>query len=350
MPQAARNDLGLRDDSFVLPDGLHAGMVSFPGVDGNAFAGWRKLIFRVSCAQKFYFMAAKIQIPDELKQDLPPTKWGKILGVTPIIMTVIATMLAGLASSEMTKAQYDRSLAAQLQSKAGDQWSYYQAKKLRSAVARNTLDLLAATSEVPPLDAAVLGNADAATVAALTKNQLPEAVPAKMDDGVQAAIDALGNSKPETDIAAVLNQVKPTTLAAALTAAQDAATAFDNAAKPINKASDKFDDALMAGDKNIFRSFSAARLRYTSARYDAESRLNMAVASVYELQVRQNNYSAEKHHRRSGKFFYGMLASQMAVILSTFAIAARKRNFLWSVAAAAGVAAVSFSLYVYLYV
>ena len=99
-------------------------------------------------------MAEKIKIPEELKADLPPSKWGKVLGTTPIVMAVIATMLAGLASSEMTKAQYDRSMAAQLQSKAGDQWSYYQAKKLRSAVAHNTLDLLAATSEVSPLAAA----------------------------------------------------------------------------------------------------------------------------------------------------------------------------------------------------
>jgi len=295
-------------------------------------------------------MAGKIEIPDAIKQDLPQTKWGKILGVTPIVMTVIATMLAGLASSEMTKAQYDRSLAAQLQSKAGDQWSYYQAKKLRSAVAHNTLDLLAATSEVTPLEAAALPNADATAVAALTKNQLPAAAPAKFDDGVQAALEALENSKPETEIAAVLNKVKPATLAEALTAAQNAATAFDAVAKPINKASDKFDESLMMGDKNVFRSFSAARLRYTSARYEAESRLNMAVAGIYELQVRQNNYTAEKHHARSGKFFYGMLAAQLAVILSTFAIAARQRNFLWSVAAAAGSAAVAFSVYVYLYV
>ena len=81
-------------------------------------------------------MAPKIQSPENLKADLPPNKFGKILGATPIIMTVIATMLAGLASSEMTKAQYDRAMAAQLQSKAGDQWSYFQAKKLRSAVAQ----------------------------------------------------------------------------------------------------------------------------------------------------------------------------------------------------------------------
>jgi hypothetical protein len=122
-------------------------------------------------------MAAKIQIPDELKKDLPQSTWGKILGATPIVMAVIATMLAGLASSEMTKAQYDRALAAQLQSKAGDQWGYFQAKKLRGAVAHNSLDLLAATVQVAPLTAAALPDADAATVAALVENKMPPAPP-----------------------------------------------------------------------------------------------------------------------------------------------------------------------------
>ena len=36
-------------------------------------------------------------IPEELKKDLPQTAWGKILTATPVIMTVIATLLAGLA-------------------------------------------------------------------------------------------------------------------------------------------------------------------------------------------------------------------------------------------------------------
>jgi hypothetical protein len=295
-------------------------------------------------------MAAKIEIPENLKADLPQNKFGKILGATPVVMAVVATMLAGLASSEMTRAQYDRSFAAQLQSKAGDQWSYYQAKKLRSAVARNTLDLLAATSEVRPLNAATLVDADAATIAAFTKNQLPPELPVIFDDGVNAALAAVENYQPETDVAAALVKVKPAQIAAALTAAQDAATAFDLATKPVNKASDNFDETLMAGDKRMFQDFSAARLRYTSARYEAEARLNQSIASLYELQVRQNNYTAEKHHKRSGKFFYGMLAAQLAVIISTFAIAARQRNFLWSIAAAAGLAAIAFAAYVYLYV
>jgi hypothetical protein len=295
-------------------------------------------------------MAPKIEIPENLKADLPPTKFGKILGATPIIMAVVATMLAGLASSEMTKAQYDRSFAAQIQSKAGDQWSYYQAKKLRSASARNTLDLLAATSDVLPLDAAVLSNADAATIAAFLKNQLPDVATVKFDDGVNAALAAMESSKPEAEVAAAITKVKPAQLAASLKTAQDAATAFDNATKSINKTSDQLDESLMPGDRRTFRDFSAARLRYTAARYEAEARLNQAIANIYELQVRQNNYSAEKHHRRSGKFFYGMLAAQLAVIIATFAIAARQRNFLWSIAAIAGLAAIAFATYVYLYV
>jgi hypothetical protein len=293
-------------------------------------------------------MAAKIQIPDELKKDLPPSAWGKILGATPIVMTVIATMLAGLASSEMTKAQYDRASAAQLQAKAGDQWGYFQAKKLRSAVAHNSLDLLAASVEVTPLTAAALPDTDAATVAALVKTQLPAATPAHFDDAVSAALAALGSSAPESEVTAKLLKIKPGGLDDALKAAQSAADAFDNATKPVNATMDKLDETLPGGDKNVFRSFSAAHLRYMAARYDAEAKLNQAVASVYELQVRQNNYTAEKHHKRSAKFFYGMLASQMGVIISTFAIAARKRSFLWSIAAAAGAAAVSFSIYVYL--
>jgi len=295
-------------------------------------------------------MAGKIEIPEQIKSELPLTKWGKILGVTPIVMTVIATMLAGLASSEMTKAQYDRSLAAQLQSKAGDQWSYYQAKKLRGAVARNTLDLLMATAEVAPFDAAALPNANAAAVAALTKNELPATAPAQLAPEVRAVLDQVANARPEGEIAAALAKVAPASLAASLQAAQDAALAFDNASKGVNRIVDQADEALMAGDKPVFRGFSAARLRYTAARYDLESQLNLTVAGLYELQVRQGNYSAEKHHARSSEFFYGMLAAQLGVIVSTFALAARKRNLLWSLAAAAGMVAVAFSVYVYLYV
>ncbi|MGH7943572.1 MAG: hypothetical protein ACREH8_10020 [Opitutaceae bacterium] len=84
------------------------------------------------------FPLLKADIPDALKADLPQSKWGRVLSATPVVLAVISTLLAGLASSEMTKAQYDRSLAAQLQSKAGDQWSFFPAKRLRGALQNST--------------------------------------------------------------------------------------------------------------------------------------------------------------------------------------------------------------------
>jgi hypothetical protein len=62
-----------------------------------------------------------------------------------------------------------------------------------------------------------------------------------------------------------------------------------------------------------------------------------------------SNMAAERHHRRSERFFLGMLAAQAAVITATFALAARQRSILWSLAAAVGVVAIVFAVYVYVW-
>ena len=291
---------------------------------------------------------AEVKIPEELKAAIPQNWWGKILVATPVVMTVIATMLAGLASSEMTKAQYDRALAAQLQSKAGDQWGYFQAKKLRSAVAANSFALLASTVEFHPLEPASLPDADSLTVAALTKLEIPKTAAVEFSGALQEALEAIEKSPGEQENA--LKKVSPDALAQALIAAKDAVKAFDDAIKPISRAIDRYEETFLQGDRTVFRDFNAARLRFQSSRYETEARRNQVVATIYELQVRKSNYAAEKHFLRSAKFFYGMLAAQMAVIIATFAIAAHQKNFLWIIAALAGLAAVSFAVYVFLYV
>ena len=40
------------------------------------------------------------ELKQELKADLPPTTWGKILGATPVVMAVVATMTRGSAGFE----------------------------------------------------------------------------------------------------------------------------------------------------------------------------------------------------------------------------------------------------------
>src|SRR5262249_25084295 len=77
--------------------------------------------------------------------------WSSILSTTPVVLTVFATVLAGLSSSEMTQAQYYRSLAAQNQSKASDQWNFFQAKRIRGTEIQRTVRLLQALSEPGPV-------------------------------------------------------------------------------------------------------------------------------------------------------------------------------------------------------
>jgi hypothetical protein len=290
----------------------------------------------------------KTKITDDLKADLPQTKWGKVLSATPVVMTIIATMLAALASSEMTRAQYDRSLAAQQQSKAGDQWSYFAAKKTRGLMQRDTLDVLRSVATVRPLETADIGKTTAEVQQGLFTGELP-GVPAALatDENVKAALDALDAGKPESEISTLLAKVKDETLAETLRITRERANAFDAALKPVSQAVDQIEKSHADASPDAARSLTAARLRFNGNRYDAEARLNQAIANVLELQVRKNNLSAERHHQRSGRFFYGMLVAQAGVIISTFAIAARKRNLLWSLAAAAGAVAVSFAVYVY---
>jgi hypothetical protein len=339
----------------------------------------------------------KVQIPNDLKADMPQTTFGKILSATPVVMAVVATMLAGLASSEMTRAQYDRSLGAQQQSKAGDQWSFFQAKRLRGAYQRSSLDLLQNVVEVRPLDGAALkaffeqlpalvtqGSPERQAEAAKVKLELlsvldsaggqqavkclergevpPAGTGPALDPKVKAAEAGVENLSTDQEMAALLAPVDNKTLEEAVRAGRDRAQAFDAATKPINQAIDQMESLVArqtaclqqaagtGGVPSLSRDFTAARLRYSALRYEVEARLNQAIANLYELQVRKSNISAERHHVRSQRFFVGMLGAQLGVIVSTFAMAARKRNLLWSLAAAAGLLAIVFAIYVYLYV
>jgi hypothetical protein len=200
---------------------------------------------------------------------------------------------------------------------------------------KNSLELLQATTDIRPVDNPAL-------------EKLPAPASLKAEGNIEAALQALEKQKPETEIAELLKPVDDKSLAAALQSAKDNALSFDSAVAPANQAMDKLEKSLPAGDKSSARDLAAARMRLGAARYDAEAKLNQNIASLYELQVRKSNISAERHHKRSGQFFFGMLSAQAAVIVSTFAMAARQRNFLWTLAAVAGLAAIIFAIYVYL--
>jgi hypothetical protein len=338
----------------------------------------------------------------------PKTLWEKTLNYTPVVMTVIATLLAGMSNSELSAAQYERSAAAQYQSKADDQWNYFQGKKLRGIALDNTLDLVQTLGQAGTFDAAAfearvkiwgdqLGKSDAddagracaelATTlsGAGTKEALaavgsgPQFTPKPIADAkVRAATDAIGAGKPDADIATLVKAVDAPRLTEAMRTADENSKALDAAVGSTNKALESLRppleklcaaanmqaraarngattpnsaaDSLAASIQSTTADFAAARLRFGSRRYALEAPLNQELALLTEIQVHQANIEADHHRQRSRLFFVGSLIAQAAVIGATLALAMKQKNLLWALAAIAGLAAVSFGLYVRLFV
>jgi len=385
-------------------------------------------------------------------------------------MTVVATLLAGLSSGEMTRAQYFRSLAAQNQSKVGDQWAFFQAKRARGTSNDLTVKLLRAMSDahdVDPealraladrlcdqlrvadkpardlaaqIDKAKLGSpgeplrtaaqrlgrvaaeknakADALrqriaealqdadvkmALACLRAGALPEAAggasPAAQDPRIQEALEEIGRRKTVQETEALVAPIPDADLQRAIRDTENRAKAFDETGKPIGKALERVDklidemvviarsyaraadavreaaDAATAGGGNVppeprqavtalarnaatlkasvnelNNNFTAAQLRYNAWRYEHEARDNQRAAGLYEIQVRKNSWTAERHRLRSIYFFYGMLAAQAGVTIASLALAVKLRSLLWGLASFAGLVAVCIAAYVYIYV
>jgi hypothetical protein len=120
----------------------------------------------------------------------------------------------------------------------------------------STLDLLTATTTLRTLDAAALksfGDVDERAVSALVNGQLPATPVLSPDPAIKTVLERVEGGRPEAEIAAA----------------------------PLNEAT---------------RDFIAARLRYAAARYDAEAKANLAVATVLELQMRKSNLIAVRYN------------------------------------------------------
>lgn len=282
-------------------------------------------------------------------------------------MTVVSTVLAGLSNGEMSRAQYSRSLAAQQQSKVGDQWSFYQAKRTRSTILRSQLALIEATTDSGPLHLAALRAALGTMVnddewrlaeAALTRGEPAAFKPAPYSNSaaITAAIALVAASRPEHELSGALKAVKIPEVEEALGVAQANAQGFDALLAPTTRALDRVERGLAAkidsGDvpvRALRRDFAVGRFHYDAVRYDAEARNNRAVAELYELQIRLSNRAAERNRLRSDCFFAAMAVAQLAVVLATLSIAEHRRVTVWTIAAVIGVTATGSGAYFYLF-
>jgi hypothetical protein len=363
------------------------------------------------------------------------TRWETVLISTPIILTVVATVLAGLSSSEMSSAQYFRSLAAQMQSKASDQWSYFQAKKLRAEQCGNTVQILRGISQPTPVDArdlretanrlidemlrvtaatnvlhrsmievgtemsdhwkaaaAYVSQMDAGTTRPDGADDLADFMRAEIPDireqpiGDRQLLDAtraVDSHVPESDLQRQAGQISQNDLDGATAIANENVDAFDKAVERISAGRARIeracsgitrealaferatrqapDQVIAIAPPNSIASIheltsqlsgavAIAGLNFNSNRYQREARYNQVLGQLLEVQVRRQSFISDRHRARSREFFYGMLGAQAGVTIATFSLAVRRGSWLWGLAASAGLAAVTFAAYVYLFV
>jgi hypothetical protein len=112
---------------------------------------------------------------------------------------------------------------------------------------------------------------------------------------------------------------------------------------------ERTDSVVQAAAEELNGMFKAGRYGYTARRQGREASYNLNIAGLYEVQVRLNSLNSGRHRTRSKLFFFGMLAAQAGVTIASLSLAVRQRNILWGLAGLAGIGAVLFSGYVYLY-
>jgi hypothetical protein len=207
-----------------------------------------------------------------------------IIIYTPVVLAVLATVLAGISSSEMSAAQYYRSIAAQMQSKVSDQWGFFQAKRLREEQCNTSIQILQNLTHPTPLDPqslraagehlidqmkrAIIETVDASysaatepsvakqltgstdrvvylikeldqattqpaaaeNMASFFRGDVPKIQEETIDDpAITASIRAVDSRAPEADLERQAGQIEEPRLDQAVTIANDNAVAFDNA-------------------------------------------------------------------------------------------------------------------------
>lgn len=330
--------------------------------------------------------------------------WGKVLATTPIVLTVLATVFAGLSSSEMTQAMFHRSLASQLQSKAGDQWAYFQAKRIRGTTLESTVELLqtlgsASSFQVDKFIALLdqlVSSAPKELNVSLLSEQLKKLKSLVSQDGkmlsqlsagaalaepnrsvladqklIDTAIGNIAARKNADDITLSVKPLSHSQIDTAIKAAEQFSDQFSQMQEPATGTAIRLKQCLIALEaaiqplldaappspqvtlllQQIRRQIAGGKVmlnEFDARRYRQESQHNRRVAELYELQVWRSGMESDRHRHRSQLFFYSMLVAQVGVTISSLALAQAKRSALWFISAFVGLIALSFSAWVYL--
>jgi hypothetical protein len=267
----------------------------------------------------------------------PPGLIAKLGAALPVALAAVATTFAGMSSSEMARAMFWRSAAAQDQAKATSQWTLAGFKRDRSVITQAAAAQLRAAAggdrftppdPTHPAAAWLAGNGPP-----------PVALPAP-DNRIRAVSDGIRDHRPEPELLAAAGPIPFPVIDAAIRDAELTAEKTDREWEPVLVAAD--------GVANGTPAAQAARFELEARRYGIEAKLNQGISQLYEVRVRRTTAESDRHKKRSENFFYAMLVAQVGATGSALALARQRQSALWTVAGLAGLVSVAFGVYVYL--
>jgi hypothetical protein len=292
--------------------------------------------------------------------DEPQGLIDKLGAALPIALTAVATALAGMSTSELQQAMFWRSAAAQDQARATNQWTLAGFKRDRSLLAQATAAQLRAASGYAPAtfeyDPASGADADRAVRWLLGEGPPRADLPDVQDEQLKELLEAIRTREPEGELLRKAARVPHARISEAIDAAEKAAEQTDRDWDPLVKGAAK----LVAGQVHVkpdapdraakvanATAAQAAGFELEQRRYRAEATLNQGIGFLYEARVKVSTAESDRHRERSKNFFYAMLAAQVGAVISSLALARRRKSALWLLAGLAGVVAVALGGYVY---
>lgn len=296
----------------------------------------------------------------EKPADEPKSLLDKLGAALPVALTAIATAFAGMSTSELQRAMFWRSAAAQDQARATNQWTLAGFKRDRSLIVQTTAAQLRAASGYAKASftfAAPPGSdADRAAKWLLGEGPPPVSLPDVGDEPLLALLKAIRDREPEAEILKKAARLPMDRISKAIDAAEEAVRRTDDDWDPLVKAAGKIvaaqadvkaDAPDRAGRLANATAAQAAGFELESRRYRAEATLNQGIGFLYEARVKVSTAESDRHRVRSENFFYAMLAAQVGATVASLALARRRKSALWALAGLSGLVAVAIGAYVY---
>lgn len=280
------------------------------------------------------------------KGEEPQGVLAKLGAALPVALAAVATTFAGMSSSEMSRAMYWRSAAAQDQAKATSQWTLAGFKRDRALIAQGAAAAIRAAGNKPPVPTFVGPPNDPgrATAARWLAGDGPPAaaLPPVTDERLSRTLETLKDRGTDSEFTAQAAEIPFPVLDSAIRDSEAASTKLDKEWGQVLQSA----DGLVA--EAATPAAQTARFDLESRRYLAEAKLNQGISQLYEVRVRRTTAESDRYRSRSENFFYAMLVAQVGATGGSLALARHKRSALWLLAGLTGLVSVAFGGYVYL--